>query len=103
MIGKEVCSRFILSRWAIVDVDYRGSTGFGKAYRDRLNGAWGVADTEDVANCVRHLVKDGLVDSHQVAIAGGSAGMSPMGFRDVGSVQITNYLRRRLHRFECSV
>lgn len=60
--------------WAVVDVDYRGSTGYGKAYRDMLNGQWGIVDVEDVSACVQYLVNQGLVDSSKIAIAGGSAG-----------------------------
>ena len=57
-----------------LDVNYRGSTGFGRAYRDALKGQWGVADVEDCDFGVRYLVEQGLVDSDRVAIRGGSAG-----------------------------
>ncbi len=60
--------------FAIVDVDYGGSTGYGRAYRKRLNGNWGVVDVEDCINAARHLVKQGLVDPNRVSITGGSAG-----------------------------
>ncbi|MFH2138654.1 MAG: prolyl oligopeptidase family serine peptidase [Candidatus Omnitrophota bacterium] len=60
--------------FAVVDVNYRGSTGYGRKYRDKLLGTWGVADAEDVADCVRYLIKEGKVDGNKVAVRGGSAG-----------------------------
>jgi dipeptidyl aminopeptidase/acylaminoacyl peptidase len=60
--------------FAIVDVDHGGSTGYGRAYRQRLNGNWGVVDVDDCINAARHLVKQGLVDEDRVSITGGSAG-----------------------------
>jgi dipeptidyl aminopeptidase/acylaminoacyl peptidase len=60
--------------FAVVDVDYRGSSGYGRAYRQRLNGNWGVTDVQDVIAAVRHLVDRGLADPDQIAIHGGSAG-----------------------------
>ena len=60
--------------YAILDVDYRGSSGYGRAYRDLLLGQWGVADAEDIANGVRYLIKEGIVDPNRIAITGGSAG-----------------------------
>ena len=60
--------------YAILDVDYRGSNGYGRAYRDLLLGQWGVADAEDIANGVRYLIREGIVDPDRIAITGGSAG-----------------------------
>ena len=60
--------------FAVVDVDYGGSSGHGRAYRERLNGAWGVVDVDDAVNAARHLVERGLVDAGHVAIRGSSAG-----------------------------
>ena len=60
--------------FAIVDVNYGGSSGYGRAYRTRLNGNWGVVDVDDCINAARHLVAQGLVDSDRVSITGGSAG-----------------------------
>ncbi len=60
--------------FALVDVDYGGSSGYGRAYRQRLNGNWGVVDVDDCINAARHLVKQGLVDPDRVSITGGSAG-----------------------------
>jgi dipeptidyl aminopeptidase/acylaminoacyl peptidase len=59
---------------AVVDVNYGGSTGYGRAYRERLNGQWGVVDVDDCVNAARHLVRLGRADGKRLAIAGGSAG-----------------------------
>jgi dipeptidyl aminopeptidase/acylaminoacyl peptidase len=67
--------RYWTSRgFAVVDVNYRGSTGYGRTYRRALDGLWGVADVEDCIAAMRHLVAGGLVDGERVAIRGGSAG-----------------------------
>jgi dipeptidyl aminopeptidase/acylaminoacyl peptidase len=58
----------------VVDVNYGGSTGFGRDYRRRLNGQWGVVDVEDCAAAANYLVDRGLVDGARLAIRGGSAG-----------------------------
>ncbi len=60
--------------FAVLDVNYGGSTGYGRAYRQRLNGQWGVVDVDDCANGARYLVQRGLVDGKRLAIRGGSAG-----------------------------
>ena len=60
--------------FAVADVDYRGSTGYGRAFRQLLNGQWGVVDVEDAAAVARHLAGEGLVDPRRMAIRGGSAG-----------------------------
>ena len=60
--------------FALVDVNYGGSSGYGRAYRQRLNGNWGVVDVDDCISAARHLVKQGLVDPDRIAITGGSAG-----------------------------
>jgi dipeptidyl aminopeptidase/acylaminoacyl peptidase len=57
-----------------VDVDYGGSAGYGRAYRTRLNGNWGVVDVDDCINAARFLVDQGLADGNRVWITGGSAG-----------------------------
>ncbi|HEY3084092.1 MAG TPA: S9 family peptidase [Candidatus Dormibacteraeota bacterium] len=59
---------------AFLDVNYGGSAGYGRAYRQRLNGNWGVVDVDDCINAARHLVKQGLVDPARISITGGSAG-----------------------------
>jgi dipeptidyl aminopeptidase/acylaminoacyl peptidase len=58
----------------VVDVNYRGSSGYGREYRNRLRGAWGVVDNEDCLNAALHLADRGLADRERLAIRGGSAG-----------------------------
>jgi dipeptidyl aminopeptidase/acylaminoacyl peptidase len=60
--------------FGVTDVNYGGSTGYGRAYRERLNGQWGVVDVEDCAAGANHLVERGLVDAARLVIRGGSAG-----------------------------
>ncbi|MGA4668684.1 S9 family peptidase [Propionibacteriaceae bacterium Y1923] len=60
--------------FAVVDVNYGGSTGFGRDYRNRLKDNWGIVDVDDCRAVVEHLVGQGLVDPARVAITGGSAG-----------------------------
>jgi dipeptidyl aminopeptidase/acylaminoacyl peptidase len=67
--------QFFTSRgFAVVDVNYGGSTGYGREYRRRLNGAWGVVDTMDCIAAARYLAGEGLVDGDRLLIRGGSAG-----------------------------
>jgi dipeptidyl aminopeptidase/acylaminoacyl peptidase len=58
----------------VVDVNYGGSSGYGRAYRARLNGRWGIVDTEDCINAAHYLADTGEVDGRRLAIRGGSAG-----------------------------
>jgi dipeptidyl aminopeptidase/acylaminoacyl peptidase len=60
--------------FAVLDVNYGGSTGYGRAYRERLSGQWGIVDVEDCVAGARHLAAQGLVDGARMAIRGGSAG-----------------------------
>jgi dipeptidyl aminopeptidase/acylaminoacyl peptidase len=60
--------------FAVVDVNYGGSTGYGRAYRQRLNGNWGIVDVDDVINAARYSVRQGLVDPDRLIVRGGSAG-----------------------------
>ncbi|MBZ5537570.1 MAG: S9 family peptidase [Acidobacteriia bacterium] len=60
--------------FAVLDVNYGGSTGYGRAYRQRLNGQWGIVDVDDCVNGARDLVARGEVDEQRLAIDGGSAG-----------------------------
>jgi dipeptidyl aminopeptidase/acylaminoacyl peptidase len=60
--------------FAVVDVNYGGSSGYGRAYRTRLNGNWGVVDVDDCINAARFLVDQGAADGNRVWITGGSAG-----------------------------
>ncbi|RRD47850.1 S9 family peptidase [Tessaracoccus sp. OH4464_COT-324] len=88
--------QFWLSRgFAIADVNYRGSTGFGRAYRDALKGLWGVAEVEDVVNVVDDLAQSGLIDPDRVAIAGGSAG----GYTTLRALTTTDVFGAGLSRY----
>jgi dipeptidyl aminopeptidase/acylaminoacyl peptidase len=60
--------------FSVVDVDYSGSTGYGRAYRERLRGQWGIADVADCVEAALHLANIDLVDPERLAITGGSAG-----------------------------
>jgi dipeptidyl aminopeptidase/acylaminoacyl peptidase len=59
--------------YAVLDVDYGGSTGYGKDYRKRLEGQWGIVDVDDCVAGAKYLAEQGLVDGHRQAIRGGSA------------------------------
>ena len=59
---------------AVLDINYGGSTGYGRRYRERLDGQWGVVDVNDCINGARFLAERGLVDGNRLAITGGSAG-----------------------------
>ena len=59
---------------AVVDVNYRGSTGYGTAYREALRGQWGVSDVDDCVAAARHLVRSSEVDGDRLIIRGSSAG-----------------------------
>ncbi|MFZ1109805.1 MAG: prolyl oligopeptidase family serine peptidase [Rhodomicrobium sp.] len=66
---------FFTSRgFSLLDLDYSGSVGYGRAYRDRLLGAWGVADVEDTIAAARFAVSQGLADANAIFVTGGSAG-----------------------------
>jgi dipeptidyl aminopeptidase/acylaminoacyl peptidase len=97
--------------FAVLDVNYRGSTGYGRTYRDSLKGQWGVADVEDAVNGARHLVAQGKVDPKRLAIRGGSAGgyttLAALTFHDVFQAGASYYgisdvevLARDTHKFE---
>lgn len=60
--------------FAVVDVDYGGSTGYGRSYRQRLDGNWGIVDVDDCTRAALYLADQGLVDRDRMAISGGSAG-----------------------------
>ena len=60
--------------FAVADVNYGGSSGYGRPYRERLNGQWGIVDVEDAVNAARHLVAQGKADPERLIIRGGSAG-----------------------------
>ena len=73
--GFSLGMQFWTSRgFAVVDVNYGGSSGFGRDYRQRLNGNWGIVDTADCINAARWLAQQGEVDGDRLLITGGSAG-----------------------------
>jgi dipeptidyl aminopeptidase/acylaminoacyl peptidase len=81
---------------AVVDVDYRGSTGYGRPYRDALKGQWGIADVDDCVAAARYLAHRGSVDPARMAIRGGSAGgyttLAALAFRpEVFAAGISHY------------
>ena len=97
--------------FAVADVDYRGSSGYGREYRRRLDGAWGVADVEDCAAVVAELDRRGLVDGRRAVIRGGSAGgftvLAALAFTDGFAAGASHYgvadlelLARDTHKFE---
>jgi dipeptidyl aminopeptidase/acylaminoacyl peptidase len=97
--------------FAVVDVNYRGSTGYGRAYRDLLRGAWGVADVEDCAAVCEHLVERGQADPARLCIRGGSAGgfttLAALTFHEVFAAGASHYgvadlgvLAEETHKFE---
>ena len=97
--------------FAVVDVDYRGSTGYGRSYREALNGAWGKADVEDCVAAARYLVDRGDVDPARLAIRGGSAGgftvLAALAFHDTFAAGASSYgvadleaLAADTHKFE---
>ena len=81
-------TQFWTSRgFAVLDVNYGGSSGYGRAYRERLNGNWGLVDVADAVAAVKHLVSSGRIDPARTAIRGGSAGgftvLAALAFHDV--------------------
>ena len=96
---------------AVLDVNYGGSTGFGRAYRQRLDGAWGVVDVQDCIRGARHLVARGDVDGRRLVIRGSSAGgytvLSALAFHDTFACGTSLYgigdletLLQDTHKFE---
>lgn len=97
--------------FAVMDVNYRGSTGFGRRYRDALKGQWGVADVQDCCLAVKSLIEQGKVDPHHCVIRGSSAGgltvLSALAFSDLFCAGTVLYgvtdligLAKQTHRFE---
>jgi len=97
--------------FAVLDVNYGGSSDYGREYRQRLNGNWGVVDVDDCANGARYLVEQGRVDGKRLAIRGGSAGgyttLCALTFRNVFRAGASYYgisdleaLVRDTHKFE---
>ena len=104
--------QFFTSRGlAVMDVNYGGSSGYGRAYRRRLNGQWGVVDVNDCARAARHAAAQGWVDPERLAIRGGSAGgfttLACLAFTDVFKAGASHYgvsdleaLAKTTHKFE---
>lgn len=97
--------------YAILDVNYGGSTGYGREYRDRLRDAWGVVDVDDCVNGALHVAATGGADRERLVIRGGSAGgyttLAALTFRDVFRAGCSRYgisdlaaLARDTHKFE---
>jgi dipeptidyl aminopeptidase/acylaminoacyl peptidase len=97
--------------FAVVDVNYGGSSGYGREYRERLRGTWGIVDVEDCVEAARYLAARGDVDSKRMAIRGGSAGgyttLCALVFRDEFAAGASHYgvgdlaaLALDTHKFE---
>jgi dipeptidyl aminopeptidase/acylaminoacyl peptidase len=107
-LGKQ----FFTSRgFAVVDVNYRGSNGYGREYMRKLYGTWGIYDVDDCINAARYLAERGDVDSERMAIRGGSAGgyttLCALAFHDVFAAGASYFgvgdieaLARETHKFE---
>ena len=96
---------------AVLDVNYGGSSGYGREYRERLKGKWGIVDVDDCVNGARYLVERGDVDGNRLAIRGGSAGgyttLCALTFRDAFKAGASHYgisdleaLAKDTHKFE---
>src|SRR5690606_23558535 len=97
--------------FAIVDVNYRGSTGYGREYRNLLRDNWGIADVEDSRAAARYLAEEGLADPDRLMITGGSAGgyttLACLAFGDEFSAGASHFgvadielLAAHTHKFE---
>jgi dipeptidyl aminopeptidase/acylaminoacyl peptidase len=97
--------------FAVLNVNYGGSTGYGRAYRERLRGQWGIVDVDDCVNGAKYLAASGKVDGKRMAIRGGSAGgyttLCALTFRNVFATGASYYgvsdleaLAKDTHKFE---
>ena len=97
--------------FAVVDINYRGSTGFGRTYRQALAGTWGIADVEDTQHSIRYLAEQNQIDPERCLIRGGSAGgytvLSALTFTDTFKAGASLYgigdletLAKDTHKFE---
>ena len=97
--------------FAVVDVNYGGSTGYGRAFRQQLYGQWGVIDVDDCCAAATWLADSGKVDANRLVVRGGSAGgyttLAALAFRDVFKAGASLYgigdlkaLARDTHKFE---
>lgn len=97
--------------FAVADVNYGGSTGYGREYRKRLDGQWGIVDVDDCVNCARYLIDRAEVNAERIIIRGGSAGgyttLAALTFRDIFKAGASYYgvsdleaLAKDTHKFE---
>ncbi|KAL3732789.1 hypothetical protein ACJRO7_022330 [Eucalyptus globulus] len=97
--------------WAFVDVNYGGSTGYGREFRERLLGCWGIVDVDDCCSCAEFLVESRKVDGNRLCITGVSAGgyttLAALAFREtfragasLYGVADLNMLKAETHKFE---
>ena len=105
-------TQFWTSRgYAVLDVNYGGSTGYGRPYRERLQGRWGIVDVDDCANGALAMVEQGLADRARLVVKGGSAGgyttLRALTATDVFTAGVSSYgvgdleiLARDTHKFE---
>lgn len=110
--GLKMVAQFFTSRgFAVLDVNYGGSSGHGRAYRQRLNGEWGIVDVNDCSQAARYVADQGWVDIERLAIRGGSAGgfttLAALAFTDVFKAGASHYgvsdleaLAKETHKFE---
>jgi dipeptidyl aminopeptidase/acylaminoacyl peptidase len=110
-IAKLAIQFYTTRGFAVADVNYRGSTGYGRDYRDALQGQWGVIDTADVVDTAEHLAETGRADPDRLAITGGSAGgyavLCALAFHDTFDAGASHYgvadleaLATGTHKFE---
>jgi dipeptidyl aminopeptidase/acylaminoacyl peptidase len=108
--------KFTIQYWtsrgiAVLDVNYGGSSGYGRRYRERLNGNWGIVDVDDCVNGAHYFAERGEVDGNRLAIRGGSAGgyttLCALTFRDAFKAGASHYgisdleaLANDTHKFE---
>lgn len=97
--------------FAVLDVNYGGSTGYGREYRERLRGQWGIVDVDDCVNGAKYLAAEGLVDGNRLAIRGWSASgyttLAALTFRDVFKAGASHFgisdleaMAKETHKFE---
>jgi dipeptidyl aminopeptidase/acylaminoacyl peptidase len=110
--GIKMVAQFFTSRgFAVLDVNYGGSSGYGRAYRQRLNKQWGIVDVNDCSKAALYVAEQGWVDKDRLAIRGGSAGgfttLAALAFTDVFKAGASHYgvsdleaLAKETHKFE---
>ena len=110
--GLNLETQFWTSRgFAVVEVNYSGSSGFGRQFREKLNGNWGILDVADSISCAKELAKKGLIDEKRMIIKGGSAGgytaLCAVAFHQVFAAAVSYYgvadpeaLAKDTHKFE---